>query len=535
MMPSDPFRLRPDAVAKPHDDLRRRATANAGSDGGRSEGPLQPEAVRAIIAGIMLAMFLSALEQTIIAPALPAIGVRLGDVENLSWAVGAYLLSATAVTPLFGKLSDIFGRRRILLIGVSIFMVGSVACALAPSMAALIAARALQGLGGGGILPIAQAIIADLVSPRERPRYQTQSAVMFMVASIVGPVLGGFFTDHLHWSLIFWINVPMGALALVMSYRALARLPRNERPHRLDWAGAALMVAAALSLMLAMAWGGVRYPWGSPPILGLLAASAGLWGLFGWRLARAAEPFIPPAVLSEPVVAGVVAAGFFSIGAIIGLSMYLPLYLELALGASASLSGGLLIAFTAGTVCGAFAAGRGLGRHQRYKRIPIAGLLLAIAALMALALEPQSSYGAVAGLLVLCGAGIGPMYPFTTVLIQNAVLPHQFGVATGTLNFFRLLGGTIVVAGFGAIVLGSLDASGGLLSLDQVSHRAALAAGAASALSAAFAWVFAAAGACLAAALLALAFVEERPLRGPAAARPDVAAAEPAPPSLAAE
>src|SRR5580700_9963197 len=250
--------------------------------------PLEPAAVRSIIAGIMLAMFLSALEQTIIAPALPTIGVRLGDIENLSWVVGAYLLSATAVTPLFGKLSDIYGRRSILLIAVTVFIVGSIACALAPSLWALIAARALQGIGGGAILPISQAIIADLVSPRERPRYQTQSAVMFMIASVVGPLLGGFLTDHLHWSLIFWINVPLGALALVMTYRALTRLPRNERPHKLDWAGAALMVAAALALMLAMTWGGTRYPWASWPILALIAGSAALWGLFAWRIATAA-------------------------------------------------------------------------------------------------------------------------------------------------------------------------------------------------------------------------------------------------------
>ena len=490
--------------------------------------PLEPSAVRSIIAGIMLAMFLSALEQTIIAPALPTIGVRLGDIENLSWVVGAYLLSATAVTPLFGKLSDIYGRRSILLTGVTIFMVGSAACALAPTLWALAAARALQGIGGGGILPIAQAIIADLVSPRERPRYQAQSAVMFMMASIIGPVLGGFLTDHLHWSLIFWINVPMGALALVMTYRALERLPRNERPHRLDWAGVVLMVGAALALMLAMAWGGVRYPWGSSPILLLIAGSAALWALFAWRLMAAAEPFIPPAVLRQPVVAGCATAGFFSIGTIIGLSMYVPLHLELVLGASASMSGLVLIAFTVGTVAGSFSAGRALGRHTHYLRMPMAGLVVAILALAAMALFGASlSLGGVAGLLFLCGAGIGPMYPMTTVLIQNAVLPHQFGVATGTLNFFRLLGGTIVVAGFGAIVLGTNDGSGGRIVIEHLSHSGGGGQGNLSDFAAAFAWVFAAAGACIGVALVALAFVEERPLRGPATARPQAAADEP--------
>ena len=218
----------------------------------------------AIIVGILLAMFLSALEQTIVAPALPTIGRVLADVENLSFVVTAYLLAATAVTPLFGKFADIHGRRVAMLVAVAIFIVGSVACALAPTMGTLVAARALQGIGGGGILPIAQTIIADMLAPRERPLYQSYSAVMFMAASVLGPVLGGLLTDYLHWSLIFWINVPMGLVALVMTDRALRRLPRYERPHRLDLLGAGLMVAAALVLMLALAWGGRRFAWTSP-------------------------------------------------------------------------------------------------------------------------------------------------------------------------------------------------------------------------------------------------------------------------------
>ncbi len=492
--------------------------AQSGSPPDDFHAPLDHAAVRSIIAGIMLAMFLSALEQTIIAPALPTIGARLGDVENLSWVVGAYLLTATAVTPLFGKLSDIYGRRRILLTGVTVFIVGSVACALAPTLPALVAARALQGIGGGGILPIAQAIIADLVSPRERPRYQTQSAVMFMAASVIGPVLGGFFTDHLHWSLIFWINVPIGAFALVISNRALQRLPRNERPHQLDWAGAALMITATFALMLAMTWGGARYPWWSAPILGLMAGSAVLWLLFGLRLATAAEPFVPLSVLREPVVGGIVIAAFFSIGAVIGLSIYMPLYLELVLGLSPSASGAALIAFTLGTVMGAFAAGRSLGRHTHYKRLPLAGLVLAIMcfAVMAAASD-RLSLAVVACLLFVGGGGIGTMYPVTTVLIQNVVPPHQFGVATGTLNFFRLLGGTIVVAGFGAIVLGKIGTSGGLATLDHLSRSGALPP---ANYAAVFSWVFAAACACLVAALIALASIEERPLRGPTARQP---------------
>src|SRR5262247_1751909 len=221
--------------------------------------PPPPEAARlldqaaavSIIVGIMLAMFLSALEQSIVAPALPTIGRSLGDVENLSWVITAYLISTTVGTPLFGKLSDIYGRRRMLLIALGLFVAGSIACALAPNMWILILARALQGLGGGGILPLAQTVIADLLSPRERPLIQAYSSTMFMAACILGPVLGGVLTDYVHWSLIFWINLPMGIVALVLTDRALRRLPRNERPHKLDFAGAALMVVATIALLLA--------------------------------------------------------------------------------------------------------------------------------------------------------------------------------------------------------------------------------------------------------------------------------------------
>src|SRR5580700_1599282 len=240
--------------------------------------------VHSILAGIILAMFLSALEQTIVAPALPAIGKSLADVDDLPWVVTAYLLAATVATPLFGKLSDIHGRRAILLAAIGIFIVGSLACAVAPTLWLLVVGRGLQGFGGGGIIPLAQTIIADLLSPRERPMAQSYTSVMFMSASILGPVLGGLLTDHLHWSFIFWINLPLGGIALVMTERALRKLPRNDRPHRLDVIGAGLMVGAALALMLALAWGGIHYPWSSWRIITLVASSGALWVLFTLRL-----------------------------------------------------------------------------------------------------------------------------------------------------------------------------------------------------------------------------------------------------------
>ena len=295
--------------------------------------------------GMMLAMFLSALEQTIVAPALPTIGRTLGDVENLSWVASAYLLANTAAVPLFGKLSDIYGRRRMLLLTTLVFVAGSVACALAPNMPSLIAARALQGIGGGGILPIAYTVIGDMVSPRERPRYQANTSIMFLAAGILGPVLGGVLTDYVHWTMIFWINLPLGVLALWLTDRVLRKLPRNERPHQLDIPGAVLMVGAALSLMLAVSWGGTRYGWVSGPIFGLLAGSLLLWGLFALRVATAPEPFVPVAILREPIVTAVATAGFFGVGTMIGLSIFLPLYFQLVLGFTPSGSGTALIVF----------------------------------------------------------------------------------------------------------------------------------------------------------------------------------------------
>jgi EmrB/QacA subfamily drug resistance transporter len=496
--------------------------------------PLDHAAIRAIMFGILLAMFLSALEQTIVAPALPTIGRTLGNVENLSWVVTAYLLATTAMTPLFGKLSDIYGRRRMMLIAIVVFLAGSAACALAPNMPALIAARVLQGIGGGGILPLAHTIIGDMVSPRERPRYQSYTSIMFLAASILGPVLGGVLTDYVHWTMIFWINLPLGLLALWMTDRTLRKLPRHDRPHKLDVLGAVLMVGAAMALMLAMSWGGTRYGWASAPILGLLIGAVALWLLFALRVATAPEPFIPLAILREPIVGAVTAAGFFSVGVIIGLSIFLPLYFELVLGFSPSGSGTALIVFLAAATVGSFIAGRVMVRTAHYKRVPVAGLALGIVMLLAFAWKPAGlSLLEVCVLLSIGGAGLGVMYPVTTTIVQNTVRPHQLGTATGALNFARQLGGAIIVAAFGTILLGGVDTGGHGLTLEMLRGGASHA-GADFALL--FRWVFAAGAILLALGLIAVLVIEERPLRGPRQdARADARSSAPPPASLAAE
>ena len=457
----------------------------------------------------MLAMFLSALEQTIVAPALPAIGKSLGSVDNLSWVITSYLLALTATTPLFGKLSDIYGRRVVLMLAIGIFVLGSIACALAPTIWALVLARGLQGIGGGGLLPIAQTIIADLLSPRERPVIQGRTSIMFMSASILGPVLGGFLTDHLHWSFIFWINVPLGLLALVMTERALRRLPRNDRPHRLDVIGAVLMVGAAVVLMLALSLGGSHYPWASWQIAATFAASAVLWGLFVLRLLTAREPFIPLAILHGRVTSTITVAAFFSIGTVIGVTIYMPLYCQTVLGASASVSGLALIAYMGGATLGSLVSTRFVVRVKHYMRIPIGGLVISVLVLVVLATNPaQHSLTEVVALLFVLGLALGPMYPVSTIVMQNTVKPHLLGTATGTLNFFRTLGGAIVVAIFGAIVLSGMGQGAPGMSLDKL-------AGGSGDLAMAFHWVFIAAAICLGISCACVLFVEEQPLHGP--------------------
>ena len=468
--------------------------------------------IRSIIIGIMVAMLLAALDQTIVATAMPTIGRELGDLEHLPWVVTSYLLAATAVTPLYGKLSDIIGRRTTLLIAIGIFALGSLACALSPTMLSLILSRGLQGLGGGGLISLAQTIIADIVSPRERPRYQAYIAGVFATSSIAGPVLGGLFAEKLHWSMIFWINLPLGLLAFWLTNSLLKKLPRHERRHRLDVLGAAIMASATVTLMLALNWGGIRYPWASPEILALVAASALLWALFVVRLRLAPEPLIPAAVLGNPVVAMGTLAACFGMGVFIGLTIYMPIYLETVYRLTASQSGLALIPLMVGTVTGATISGRVMARVSHYKRLPTAGLVVAVVALAVLAAEPRGlPFLALEVLLALSSMGLGTLLPVTTVAIQNAVMPHQMGTATGTMNFFRSLGGALIVAAFGAIVLGGLP-QGAVehVTLDTLPQSLA---GAGLDIAIVFRWVFAAAAAGLLVALGGLLAMEERPLR----------------------
>ncbi len=473
--------------------------------------PLTPEDIRTILIGVMLAMFLAALDQTIVATALPTMGREFGDVAHLSWIVTIYLLASTAVTPLYGKLADIHGRRVVLLSGIVVFVVGSVACALSPTPWLLVASRFVQGLGGGGLIALAQTIVGDMVSPKERGRYQVYFASVFLSSSLLGPVLGGFIAERLHWSAIFWINLPLGLGAYWMTSSALKRLPRHERPHKLDVLGALLMTAATMSLLLALSWGGTAYPWRSWPIAGLVGGSVLLGCLFAWRLRTAQEPLFPLDMLSNGVVRrGTVAAGF-GMGTFIGLTIYLPLYFETVMGLSATYSGLGLLPLTCGTVLGATASGRAMSHLAHYKRVPLVGLSVAfIGAAILSAFAGRIPLLPLCALLAVVSIGLGTLLPVATVSIQNAVKPHQLGTATAVANFFRQIGGALIVAVFGAIVLGGVGGAGAQLSpealkLGTVDRETMVVL---------FRYVFGAAGLGFAFALLMLALMKELPLRG---------------------
>jgi EmrB/QacA subfamily drug resistance transporter len=416
--------------------------------------------ILSIILGLLLAMLLAALDQTIVATAMPTMGQDLHDIEHLPWIVTSYLLASTAVTPLYGKLSDIHGRRPVLLAAISTFILGSIACALAPSMLVLICARGLQGIGGGGLISLAQTIIADIVSPRERGRYQVYIASVFITSSLAGPVLGGFFAEHVHWSAIFWINVPLGLGAFAMTYSKLKRLPRHQRPHRLDIVGAVCLIAASTSLLLALTWGGVRYPWLSFQISILILVSAAFWAAFFLRTQMASEPLIPITVLQNQVVRTGTLSASLAMGTFIGLSIFMPIYFEGIIGLSASGSGLALIPLMVGTVVGATISGRSMTHIAHYKRLPLIALVFSLGATAAMAFAHSYSLLLIEVLLATISIGLGTVMPVTTVSIQNAVAVHELGTATASMNFFRQLGGAFIVAIFGTIVLNGAGISG---------------------------------------------------------------------------
>jgi EmrB/QacA subfamily drug resistance transporter len=494
-----------------------------------AEQKLGKREVLTIISGLALAMFLSALNQTIVATALPTIGRAFDDFENLSWVVIAYLLTSTVVAPLYGKLSDIYGRRGMMLVALGVFMAGSAASAAAPSMLMLILGRGLQGIGGGGIVPLAQSIIADAVPPRERGYYQAYTGSVWIVAGAAGPVLGGVIAEHLHWSMIFWLNVPLGLVAAMLSHRQLKLVPVHERAHKIDVTGAALMMAAATVLLLALTWGGTRYPWLSQQIFSLIVTSLLLTAAFIWWVRRAPEPFLPIAILNNPVMRAGSITSACSQGVAIGLTIFVPLYYEMVHGLSASDSGFALIPIVIMTTPGSFLSGRCMLYLDHYKWAPILMLSCAALAVAVLAIHPLLPVWTVALITGMVGMGTGSSYPTVTVSIQNAVAHKQIGIAMGAMNFFRALASAFVVAVMGAIMLGHL----GTAPQRGLSTVVVTAAGDVTMdhLTRTFSHIFAVAALFLVIGIVSLIFMEERPLRTTVLATPAVRE----PPAQAAE
>ncbi len=471
--------------------------------------PLTQDEIRTILMSLLLTMFLAALDQTIVATALPTIGRQFNDVSNLSWVITAYLLASTAVAPVFGTLSDIYGRRAMITVSLALFTVGSILCAVAPNMTVLILARGLQGLGGGGIMPVVQTVISDVVSPRERGKYQAYFSGVWMAAGLLGPVLGGVFAEHLHWSMIFWINVPLALGALVLLLPKMGKIPVFHRRRKVDWLGGVLLMGAAVVCMLVLTWGGNRFSWLSPAIMAMIGASIALALGFVWHARNAEEPFLPLPLMGGTVVPYAMAAGGCALGAITGLTVHLPLYYEVVYHLSASQAGLALIPLAAVSTCGAAFAGRTMARAKHYKRVAIAGTSLAAIAGTALALTTLPLWGLLV-LLSVFALGLGTTFPVSVVSLQNSVARAQIGTVTGAMNFFRALMSSFTVAAFSAILLMALGAG---ISLGE--HRGPVNAIPVADMITAFRYVFGAAAALLAGAALCMIAMEERPLAGP--------------------
>jgi EmrB/QacA subfamily drug resistance transporter len=465
---------------------------------------------RPLLIGLMVAMFLAALDQTIVAIALPTIGRQFNDMGNLAWVVTAYLLSATAVAPVFGTLSDIFGRRIMIIIALGIFVTGSIVCALAPNLLTLILARFLQGIGGGGIIPVVQTIIADAISPKERGEYQAYFSGVWLAAGLSGPLLGGVITQYLHWSAIFWINLPLTALALAILLPRMHRLPVHHRRRKVDWLGGALLMAAAIDILLVLTWGGVRYPWSSPIIIAMICAALAMLAAFVWHAERTAEPFLPLRLLGGRVVPFAILAGGLTVGCLLGLTVYLPMFYEVVYRLSASEAGLALLPLAALSVPGSWVAGRVMMRRHRYLWVSIAGGSLAAVCFASLAFADRMPLWVFLLALSVGSLGVGPMFSTTMATMQNAVARSQIGTATGAANYARALMASFAVAGFTAILMAALGASAaGRDNIDLARELSGVEA------VAAFRYIFATAGLMMAGAALSMALMEERPLAGP--------------------
>ncbi len=467
--------------------------------------------IRRIMAGLMLALFLASLDQTIVATALSSIANDLGGWESLSWVVSAYLIASTVTTPIYGRLSDLYGRRPVLLVAVVGFVIGALLCAAATSMPELILARVVQGLGGGGLRSVSVAVVGDIFPPRERGRVQGYLSSVFATASVAGPVLGGLFSDYLSWHWIFLIDAPLGAGAFALTYFQLRRLPKPQRKPVIDWLGALFILLSATPLLLGITAAQRAGSFLAP--LPLFCFALGLIFLAALVATEnaAAEPMLPPRLFRtrEFVLANAVTCTASM--ANIGLVIHIPLAFQLMAGLSAKDAGLRMIAITIGSVSGSFVGGQLVSKLGRYRIMPVVGAALAATmsfTIAAVGLGHSLGFDLVSTLLL--GLAFGASYAPMTVAVQNALEPRDGGIGVACMFFFRLLGGAFGVAALSALLFNRLAAT----VPGALSGRALFDAAGPEALAGAFAAVFWAAGAVMLVNLLAALTLRDLPLRG---------------------
>jgi EmrB/QacA subfamily drug resistance transporter len=416
--------------------------------------------VLAIYAGLMVTLLLAALDQTIVATALPRVVSDLGGLSSYSWVFTAYMLASTVTVPLYGKLGDIHGRRPLFLISIAIFLVGSALCGLAQNMPELVVFRGIQGLGAGGLFPLALATVGNIVPPRDRGRYQGLIGAVFAAASIIGPLVGGLIVDHTTWRWIFYVNLPIGGLALVVVYLTMPRRAEKQ-PHSVDWLGGGILALGACALLLGLVWGGQQYAWSSGEVLGALAAAAVLLAVFGLWERRVPEPVLPFDLMraSSTVTASVISMALVGF-AMFGTISFVPLFVQGVIGTSATSSGVVLTPLMLGAVATSFLSGQWVSRSGRYKPNALVGPpVLAAGLLLLWRMDVHTTNAEAARNMVITGIGLGLMMQVFVLSVQNSVPSRHIGSATALAQFARSIGSTLGVTIMGVIVNQGLPSS----------------------------------------------------------------------------